>query len=132
MTSKAIGTGMNTETRLSNAIFGAVTCDNSESHGIKVSRVADRTLARSMIVIVGLSSIQMCLLKSTISSFNTVVNLSWQSSGGGTWMAQEAPSSPTVKTWSGFVPSSHRVKTGTTTVITRPRNSAFVTATSQR
>jgi hypothetical protein len=52
-----MGTGMNTETKLTNASRRGVTSDSRPCHGISASRAAAARLASSMIVTVGLSSI---------------------------------------------------------------------------
>src|SRR5262249_23867556 len=121
MTSSAIGTGMKVEIRLAKAIRSGVGSDSSDSHGISTRRVADTTLARSMRVMVGLSSSQTCLPKYRGSSQNTLKNGSWQSSGGGNLMAHVAASSTAENTGSGLSRSSHRINDGTTIRITNSR-----------
>ncbi len=58
ITSRAMGTGIRTETRLTKPIFQGFGSARSDCQGIWTSIAADRRLARSMIVIVGLTSIQ--------------------------------------------------------------------------
>src|SRR3989442_1609463 len=103
MTSRAMGTGMNTEIRLTSASFSGVGSDRSSCQGISVSIVAETKLATSMIVIVGLTSIQACLAKSTASSLNTDQKGSVHSAPGGSGMAQDAPSSPIANGLRGFL-----------------------------
>src|SRR5438876_7970061 len=96
ITSKAIGTGMNTETRLTRAAREGVTWASRVGQGRRVRIAADRKLATSMSVMVGFTSIQTCLPYSADKFLRTDQKVSVQSSAG-TARSQDAASSRSVK-----------------------------------
>src|SRR5216683_7197043 len=126
MTSRAMGTGMITEIRLTRPSRNGVGSERSVCQGISVSIAAETRLANSMIVMVGLTNIHTFLPYSRASSLNTSQKGSEQSFGA-TEMAQASPSSPIVNGLRGLARSSQEMTPGTTTRITTSKRAYFVT-----
>src|SRR5436309_15303906 len=82
ITSTAMGTGMNTETKLTRAARAGVTWASRVGQGRRVRIAADSTLATTMSVMVGFTSIQTCLPYSTDKFLRTDQKVSVQSSAG--------------------------------------------------
>src|SRR5215472_7150679 len=119
---------MNTERRLAAAMRSGVTLDSREFHGTSTSSAADRTLASSISVIVGFTSIQTCLPYTFPSSRSTVKKCSSEASLRDGVMAQCSPSLSEVVTSNGFLGSSHCMIAGTATTITSNRIAYLVSA----
>src|SRR6516162_2710422 len=127
MTSSAMGTGMNTEMKLTRPRRNGVVFERSVCQGISVSSAADTRLANSIIVMVGFTNIHTFLPNSMASSFSTDQNGSVHFVPRGRGIAQDAPSSPTANGLSGLRRSSQEIRPGTATRITSNNSAYFVT-----
>ena len=76
MTSSAIGTGINTASKLRSPALPTVTFDSNESHGTKTIMVDETTLAKSIKARVGLTNIHTFFRKLPPKSFTMLGKLS--------------------------------------------------------